>query len=375
MLALVKMGYCAATWAPDHEAGALFEWRGQIMNAARLGSALRAALAHPWAHAGSSAVDRMLEQRAVPLATAIAADRREIATSDAGSISYYVDDSAGGRPLVLLHGVHAAASSYEMRPLFESKRGKRSVYALDLPGFGYSGRSARVYKPATYVHAIEHLLRNVATSQGADVIALSLTCEYAAKVAVEMPDLVRSLVLISPTGFAAPDDVRPFERKARQKRRELAASLAELPACKLLYQLLVTKPSLRYLLRRSFEERVEDGLLAYSYATSHQLGAHRAPLAFIAGELFSSGDPRKLYGRVRAPSLVLYDQDPYTSFGGLESFAAAHPNFALQRISHTRGLPQFDAPQQTSEALRSFYERLDAQDSTALHHTRFIGSA
>lgn len=341
------------------------------MNAARLTSALRALAAHPIARTGSSTIDRLIEKRALPLGAAIAAPRHEIATSDAGTISYYAETSAGGRPLVLVHGLHAAASAYDMRPLFESLRGKRSVYALDLPGFGLSARAPRHYKPATYVHAIEHLLRNVAMTQGADVIALSLSCEYAAKVAVEMPELVRSLVLISPTGFSA--------KPPRPARSELATSLAELPASKLLYELLVTKSSLRYFLRRSFEARIDDGMLAYCYATSHQPGAHRAPIAFLTGELFPSGDPRKLYGRVAVPTLVLYDKDPYTTFETLEPFRAAHANFAIQRISHTRGLPQFDAPQQTAEALRAYYDRLDggragAQDD-ALHHTRFVGSA
>lgn len=327
---------------------------------------------------GAQVIERLFGRRSAPLGAAIDAPRHQIATADAGTISYYADTSASGRPLVLLHGIHAAGSSYEMRPLFESFRGERPVYALDLPGYGFSERDARPYTPATYVHAIEHLLRNVALERGADIIALSLTSEYAAKVAVEMQEMVRSLVLVSPTGFASKREVNALERWARGSDKRLSARLSALPAGALLYEALVSRPSLRYYLKRSFESRVDDGLLAYAYETSHQPNAWRAPLSFITGGLFPSGSALSVYGHVKVPTLVLYDQDPYTGFGELAAFASDHPNFQVQRVQPTRGLPQFDAPQQTAEALRGFYRELEQPTKGGKKRTqgtRFIGSA
>src|SRR5919206_4514340 len=43
-----------------------------------------------------------------------------------------------GPPLVLVHGVHAAASSFEMDGVFTSLAGHHTVYAVDLLGFGKS---------------------------------------------------------------------------------------------------------------------------------------------------------------------------------------------------------------------------------------------
>lgn len=346
----------------------------------RLSAALRDLEQHfSGAKAQGQWVDRLLERRKVPLRLAIDAARHEIQTADAGTISYYADTSVSGRPLVLLHGIHAAASAYEMRPLFESFRGERPVYALDLPGFGFSERGGRSYSPATYVHAIEHLLRNVALERGADVVALSLTSEYAAKVAVEMPELVRSLVLLSPTGFATRDEANRLERWARRRDKRLATRLGHMQSGRVLYELMVSRPSLRFFLQRSFEGRVDDGLLAYAYATSHQPGAARAPLAFISGGLFPSGSGLNVYAHVRAPTLVLYDKDPHTGFGELEEFVAKHVHFQALRIPHTRGLPQYDAPQQTTEALRNFWKGNELTHPVSpvggFQSTRFIGSA
>jgi pimeloyl-ACP methyl ester carboxylesterase len=104
---------------------------------------------------------------------------------------------------VLIHSVNAAASAYEMRPIFEQYRGKRPIYALDLPGFGFSERSDRRYTPQLFSEAIADLLRTqVRETQPVDIVALSLGCEFAASVALAMPERVRSLALISPTGLA-----------------------------------------------------------------------------------------------------------------------------------------------------------------------------
>lgn len=349
------------------------------MIAARLASALEDIVRSPLAKSGADTLDRMLSKRQVTLDAAIDADRHEIRTADAGTLSYYADTRAGGRPVVLLHGIHAAASSYEMRPLFEAFRTQRSVYALDLPGFGFSERSSQAYTPATYVHAIEHLLRQVSTREPVDVIALSLTSEYAAKVAVEMPEMVRSLVLISPTGFSSAQETGRLERFSRRVKSKLPSQLSELAPSRLLYELLVSKPSLQYYLKRSFETRVDPGLLAYTYATSHQPGAWRAPMSFVSGGLFTRGSALNLYAHVHAPALVLYDQDAHTSFGELDAFVDKHDNYTSQRLSHTRGLPQFDAPQRTFEALQGFFDRLDPRKGKTnvrpIHNGRVLGSA
>jgi pimeloyl-ACP methyl ester carboxylesterase len=292
-----------------------------------------------------------------PLRAAIEAERHVIATADAGAISYYEDTAGEGRPLVLLHGIHAAGSAFEMRTLFNEFRGERPVYALDLPGFGFSQRGGMRYSAKTYVRAIEHLLRHIANEredQRADLVALSLSSEYAATVAAELPDLVHSLVLISPTGF---DSKQP---KAREGTPNWLQKLARAGG-ELFFDALVTRPSLKHYLRKSFAGRVDRSLLEYSHATSHQPGAHFAPLAFVSGELFPKGDPQQTYARVKVPVLVMFDEDPYTDFAGLRAFVSKHDNYQTLRVSRTRGLPQIEARERTILGLRSYWDRVDAE--------------
>jgi pimeloyl-ACP methyl ester carboxylesterase len=111
--------------------------------------------------------------------------------SFSGGVAWYEDVRGEGVPLVLIHSVNAAASSYEMRPLFEHYRGRRPVYALDLPGFGKSERGRREYTPEVYGRALIDFVETKTASRPADVVALSLSCEFAARAAVARPELFR----------------------------------------------------------------------------------------------------------------------------------------------------------------------------------------
>ena len=59
--------------------------------------------------------------------------------------------SGAGCPV---HSVNAAASAYEMAPIFNRYRTSLPEIAMDLPGFGLSDRSDRIYSPRVYHEAI-----------------------------------------------------------------------------------------------------------------------------------------------------------------------------------------------------------------------------
>jgi pimeloyl-ACP methyl ester carboxylesterase len=93
-------------------------------------------------------------------------------------------------PLLLVHSINAAASAAEIAPLFEHYRQQRPVYALELPGFGFSDRSARPYTPRLMTDALHAALAVMKSEQGAacaDVLAVSLSSEFAARAKFEAP--------------------------------------------------------------------------------------------------------------------------------------------------------------------------------------------
>jgi pimeloyl-ACP methyl ester carboxylesterase len=317
-----------------------------------------AGLAGAWIAYSALAIDHE-----VRLPKAIDAERRHFGSPVAGGLSYYVAREAAGRPLVLIHSVNAAASAYEMGPLFAYYRRHRPVYALDLPGFGFSERSDRAYSPALYAAAIGDLLAGEVTEGGpADLVALSLGGEFAAFAARAMPESVRSLALISPTGIGyrgGPLTETERDEEERAIDRRLRAFAFPLWA-QAFYDLLVTPPSLRYFLKQSFAGRPDEGLVAYAYRTSHQPGARHAPLHFVGGALFTRDVRATTYEAIEQPTLVLYDEDSFVSFDTLPDLLGRRPNWEAIRITPTRGLPHFEQPARTFAALDRFWSGLDA---------------
>ncbi|WP_437677407.1 alpha/beta fold hydrolase [Sorangium sp. So ce131] len=282
-----------------------------------------------------------------PLAPALDAEVRHVDTWSAGRLAYYVDTRAAGRPVVLLHGVDAAASSKEMAPLFDALRGERPVYALDLPGFGLSERADRPYDREIFRAAVRRFLTDVVRADGgADVVALSLSSEFAAAVACEEMSLVHSLVLLSPTGLG---------REAPGASAVLRAVSRVPHVAEALFRVLVTPPSIRWFLRKSFVGDPDPGLVEYAVATAKEPGAHRAPLAFIAGDLFTEDAFQRLYARLPVSTLVLYDHDPHARFDRLDALVKQNARVQAARVAPTRGLPHFDRLDATLQAVRNFW--------------------
>jgi len=289
------------------------------------------------------------------LPDAVAAERKVTYTPTVPKLSYYVDSSAAGRPLVLLHSINAAASAYEMRPLFEHYRGSRPVYALDPPGYGFSDRSRRGYTPALFQNAIIDFLASV-VREPADVVALSLSSEFAAAAAQARPDLFRSLAVISPTGLDEDKKKRASQQAGSSGSSSWLYPLFSFPLwARPFFDLISTRASIRYFLAQSFAGPMPESLVDYAYRTAHQPGAENVPLHFISGKLFTPDIRTRVYQQMSTPGLIIYDRDPFTSFEGLQDLLNNSANLTAVRIIPTLGLPHWEQMSQTAAALDNFW--------------------
>jgi len=237
------------------------------------------------------------------LTNPLSGDRTDI-NSAAGRIAIYSTGGGGAAdvaPLLLIHSINATPSAYEVRPLFDYYAGKRPVYALDLPGFGQSDRSDRVYSIELMTNAIHAAVDKIRSDHAGavDALALSLSCEFLARAALERPANFRTLAFISPTGFEglARDDARGGNRGMPWLRSALNVSLWS----RSLFNLLTSRSSIKFFLKKAFgSPAIDQGLWDYAYLTTHQPGARHAPYYFVAGYLFSK-DALRLYQGLTHP--------------------------------------------------------------------------
>ncbi len=285
------------------------------------------------------------------LPPAVDAPQRLVPTRG-GKINYYANETAGGRPLVLVHSVNTAASAFEMKPLFDFYCGKRPVYLVDLPGFGFSARDKRTYSPQLFANSLFDFL-DQALDEPADVVALSLSCEFVARTAHMAPSVIHSIAMLSPTGFVFKMREIPAETLRNAKRRH---SVMAFPLWRrALHDLMATRASIHWFLKRSFVGDPASELEEYDYATSHQPGADHVPLYFVSGMLFTPDVRTVLYERLEMPVLALYDVDGYMRFDSLAQHITKNANWHEHRIAPTLGLPHWEALAETTAALDEFW--------------------
>ncbi|NOK58332.1 MAG: alpha/beta hydrolase [Chloroflexi bacterium AL-W] len=284
-------------------------------------------------------------RRDMLLPHAVSGERRDI-RGRAGGLSYYV--AGEGEPMLLIHSVNAAASAYEVRPLFEHYCQHRRVYAVDLPGFGFSERSDREYTPRLYTDAIIDMLDEIERdgyAQPVDALAVSLGSEFLARAASECAERFRTVALVSPTGFRKGQHLYGLPESTYGSdivRRVFSFPLWGRP----LFDLLNTRVSANYFLTKTFgsSEAVDKGLWEYDYLTSHQPNAQHAPFAFVSGMLFST-DIHRVYESltmpVWAPHGTRGDFSDFSNIGVVSSKA----NWTIHPFA-TGALPYFEQPEQ-----------------------------
>ena len=251
--------------------------------------------------------------------------------------------SGQGVPMLLIHSINAAPSTAEVAPLHRHYQQHRTVFSLDLPGFGASDRTDRDYTPRMMVDAIHVAVAEIQRRCGAvpiDALALSLSSEFLARAAVEHPSDYRSLAFVSPTGFNG----------TRPRRGPMESTLA-LPWLlrilrgpgwgRILFKGLTHPSVIRFFLQKTWGSRqIDNDLWAHAIRTSRTEGAEHAPLHFISGYLFSN-DIDNIYDQLRLPIWMTHGtRGDFTDYRKKSRFNT-HANWRFSVFS-TGALPHFE---------------------------------
>lgn len=213
-----------------------------------------------------------------------------------------------GPPLIFIHGIGAGASSFMWRKNFDAVAEDFHVYALDLLGFGFSDKPATApYSADLYTELIADFTREVARAP-ADIISNSLSGAFSIRIADEHPELVRSLILVAPTGADT----------LRARPRMTGAAFYGLLQSPVLgtsfYNVMSSERSIRdYARHHLFYDpaRVTNRLVTQLYAASHQEGAQHAISAFLSG--FLNTDTRDAFARLNQPVTIIWGRQDQTA--------------------------------------------------------------
>jgi 4,5:9,10-diseco-3-hydroxy-5,9,17-trioxoandrosta-1(10),2-diene-4-oate hydrolase len=225
-----------------------------------------------------------------------------------------------GPPLVLIHGIGASMESWaaNIRPLAKTHR----VYALDLVGFGSSGKPTAPYTLSFLAQFVADFMRGQDIAQ-ASIIGHSLGGGVALKLAIEHAEKVDRLVLVGSAGLG--------------REGHIFFRLGSLP----LVGEYLTRPS-RERTAQFLEEMVYDPgmvteeLVDLHYDLMSRPGAQEAYLSTVRSIATVFGTRRAVLrsivdnlDRITAPTLVVWGEQD-------EILPVAHAHVAAEAIPNAR---------------------------------------
>ena len=256
-------------------------------------------------------------------------------------------------PIIFVHGLSSYIGFWEHQlPHFAQNH---RVLALDLPGYGASGRPDAPYTPPWYADLLSEWMTTLEIDR-AIVVGHSMGGQIAMTLALTHPDQIDRLVLAAPAGIetfsrGSADWMRAYWHEGRA----MEASEAELRAT--FTSVVFNQPDAG--VERLLEERVRLG----------QDPAFRGTSVAVARSIRGMLDHPVAHrlSEIQAPTLIIYGTDdrmiPNPIFNGgstrgiAEAGSKAIPNARLSLIPGAGHTVHHDAPAQFNQLVDTFLGR------------------
>jgi pimeloyl-ACP methyl ester carboxylesterase len=277
-----------------------------------------------WMHYGNRAVRRALRLRGV---------RSETADVLGATVHHYRAPGRGaGPPLLLVHGLGSSANAF-FRTLPALSRHFSQVFAVDLPGNGFSPTPPAGPLPARALIDLVLEFRRRVIGERVFLVGNSLGGGIALHAAVQEPDALRALGLVSPAGARLSKErfdalLRSFHVTTTAEARGLARKLFAKPPL----AMLVFADELRKMV---------------STETVRRLVAEVSPDDAVAPEALRA---------LPMPTLLIWGQrEQLLPYEAIDYFRAHLPPHAeVQEVRGFGHMPQLEHPREFVQRITAF---------------------
>lgn len=232
-----------------------------------------------------------------------------------------------GEPIVLLHGWGLSSESFSGTG--KALEAEFALYAVDLPGFGWTAPPPSAWGSSDYAAHIDRFMDVVGLSS-ANVLGHSFGGRVAIALAARFPERVRKLVLVASAG------IRP-RRTARYYLKAAAAKLAGRGFSAAIWGRL--------------GERMRAAAIARAGSRDYlRAGRMRPTLVKLVNE-----DLRPCLARIGAPTLIVWgNHDREISETSMRIVAQGIRSARLEILDGAGHVPFADMPERFTQLVRAF---------------------
>ncbi len=215
---------------------------------------------------------------------------RKFFETSLGGMAYYTPNASPWRTesdsdqdlptLIFLHSLGGGSSAFEWSKVYPAFAPTHRVIAPDLIGWGSSAHPMRDYSNEDYLMILGEMLEQVGT-QPVAIAATSLTAGLTIRLAIQHPDRIQSLFLVSPSGYG--DFGNDYQRS-------ISAQLASTPILdRLIYSIgAANEFAIENFLEQFLfanPDRISDEIVEAYLASALQPNAEYAALASLKGSI------------------------------------------------------------------------------------------
>lgn len=258
-------------------------------------------------------------------------------TIHVNGVDLYYETHGTGEPVLLIHGLGSSTQDWE--PQIPDLSKEFEVIAFDVRGHGRSSKPRQRYSVKLFADDTAALVRALGVGP-AHVVGISMGGMIAFQLAVDAPDLVRSLVIVN-SGPAMP--IRTFAQRMMIWTRVAIVRIRGMRAMgQVLAAKLLPKPE-HAALRAAFIER----------------WAANDPTAYLSAlhGLVNWGVMDRLAG-ITCPVLVLSADQDYTPIPIKQAYTAMMPDAELVVVEDARHFMPIEQPAPFNAALLKFLTRV-----------------
>ena len=267
-----------------------------------------------------------------------------------GDIFYRILGEKGQKPLLLIHDLHFASSSYEWLAMAKQLSDSYTVYCVDLLGCGKSDKPAVTYTNYFYVQMLTDFVTEV-IKERTDVAATGLSGSFVLLANAMNHDLFDQIMLVSPTSIAqmkeTPDD-----------RSKVVLKLFELPVIgKTLYYMLSSRSNLEYYLTETcfFNSfHMEPSVIKSYYDAAHTGNGNGKYILASLKSNYLYADVTKVLKEAENRILIVNGTQNKDGEAIAKGYLNINPNLVVETISGAKLLPQLENQEEMAELLYHF---------------------
>jgi pimeloyl-ACP methyl ester carboxylesterase len=265
--------------------------------------------------------------------------------ADIDGVRLHYQDRGTGMPLILIHGF--SSSTYTWKDVFEPLAKNHRVIAIDLKGFGFSGKPEGDYTRRAQEVLVTHLL-DYLKIESAWLIGHSMGGEVSLNFALQNPQRVAGLILIDSGGISMPGS------------KSLTPAYVRAPVvAPLLIALALTSDKL---VRQGLEKSFYD----HTKITSERVTAYYRPLKTRGGQL-AALRARTQSGlfpievdldKIKAPALIMWGVEdaiiPLEAGRKMNSLIKDSKLVIVEQCGH---VPQEELPERVIDEVTRFIDQ------------------